>query len=359
MRLSIVVAMVLAAAPARAEMWGSSMGELMKDATRIELVQVDEVMDATISGTLVEPMRSARTKGARVSFALPSLPSPAVGDKVLVVCDRECPRAIGLLRDGWIRLVAQQPMDGAFVYPNIVAATSIPVLMTGKPAPNICVRGTIGLLDDKRRPKFEIQVTATDGRGEAKVGKRAVKSRIANPFGRDDSIAVELGDIIVSTASVKPVNGCLEAVFAVERPVVRTAAGLERALGARLAKRVTVARGSVVIPKGTSVRAGTVPFNLLVDEHGQLIFDGPVGKGALDQVGISNGKLELGFAEDDKKSAPTLTLVLPDPLPHHTGYVAHLVELLAGKRKLVGTATLRDGSKTIPLGAVTLVYVAE
>jgi len=367
MRALVVVLVVLASTDARAEMWGSSMGELLRDAKTIELVQVEAFKDGVVTGKLVEAFRSKRTKGARVSAEIHGLATPAIGERVLIICDLECPRAAGVLRDGWFQLRAQQPMDGAVVWPNVVTLSAIPVLMTGKPAPTLCVRGTIALLDDTRRPAFELQVAAGDGKGKATIEKRTVSARIGGAFGsRDDDVSVMLGELGLSARSVKRTGACLVGEFVPNGPIARTQKGLDRAIGDKVATAQLFARGTLVVARGTKLAVGKHAIQLLVDENGQLAIASKLVTGALDRIGRIDDKLQLEFSVDEKRDFyPTLRLELAIARRGAGDTAAEVVGLVSAQRSVrVRVSYLVSTGKgapptTMEIGDLTLAYVPE
>lgn len=361
MRLVIVVLMVLCG-QARAEMWASSMGELMRDAASIELVQVDSIKDGVVTGKLVEAMRSKRAKGSAITVALGRLATPVVGDRVLVVCDSECPRAAGVLRDGWVQLRAQQPMDGAVVYPSVVVASSIPVLMAGRPAPNLCVRGTIALVDDPQRPVFEAQVSAGDGKGTATVDKSRVPARVGGAWGHsDDDITVELGSLAIATDTLKRAGGCLVGELA-PVPAARTRKAMDQAIAGKRFTQV-LARGTLVVGKGGKVAAGRHAFKISADGNGQVIVTSPLVTGANNRIGYSGDKLQLGFSVSPKDFYPAFELELVIGKRRAGGPSSQLVAVLAKQRsiqvRVAHLASAKSGVVTTPIGVMTLDYVPD
>jgi hypothetical protein len=362
MRLVIAIVLVLAG-EARAELWVSSMGELMRDAASIEIMQVESEKDGVVTGKLVEAMRSKRAKGTQLTVALHGLAKPALGDRVLVICDRECPRAAGVVRDGWTHLRAQQPMDGAVVYPTVVVTSSIPALMVGKPAPNLCMRGTIALADEPARPTFEAQVSASDGRGTGTLDKMQVTARMGGASGfRDDDIGVSLGSAKISTETVKRQGACLVGELAPVGPIARTRRSLDRAVAGKSATQV-IGRGKLVVGKGAKVAAGSHTLELSVDEHGQLILASKIASGTVNRIGYDDDKLALGFSIPSKEFYPTLELELVIGKGLAGGPAAQVVGVLAKKRavpvKVTHTASLKSGTVTTPIGVMTLDYVPE
>lgn len=361
MRVALVI-LVLLASEARAEMWASSMGELMRDAASIELVQVDSIKDGVVTGKLVEAMRSKRAKGSAITVALGGLATPVAGDRVLVVCDSECPRAAGVVRDGWVQLRAQQPMDGAVVYPSLVIASSIPVLMAGKPAPNLCVRGTIALADDPQRPAFEAQVSAGDGKGTATVDKTRVTARVGGGWGhRDDDITVELGSLAIATDTLKRDGGCLVGQLA-PVPAVRTRKAMDRAIAGKRFTQV-LARGTLVVAKGGKVAAGRHALTISADGNGQLILTSALVTGANNRIGYSGDKLQLGFSISPKDFYPAFELELVIGKRRPGGPASQLVAVLAKQRsaqvKVAHLASAKSGLVTTPIGVMTLDYVPD
>jgi hypothetical protein len=369
MRFAVAVALLLvlaAARPARAELWVSSMGQLLKDAQRIELIEVESTKRgasrAVVTGKILEALRSTRTKGTPVTIDLGVLRiTPNANDRVLVVCDSECPRAVGIERDGWFQLVAQQPMDGAIVYPNVVAHVAIPALAAGKPAPSICVRGTIALLDTTATPAFTAQVSAADGSGTAAMGSNATltaRMSLMLSSRRDDAVAIQLshgtGQIQLGTDHIaRAADGCLEGKFEPDRPVVRTEKGLASSLDGKFASR-PFARGSLAISKGAPF-AGTHAITLALDEYGQLVLDSDFARGTADYRSGGNDRLTVGFPIKDTGTYPKLLL------DFETGKQTVIAALAARRSLKISVSLLTDASRTGPtrLGTVTLQYMPE
>ncbi len=81
MRALVIATIVLASSSAHAELWGSSMGELMKHAKRIEVVAVDTVTAGAIEGHVSDAIRSPFKLGDAVHWELSRVVVPAVGDR--------------------------------------------------------------------------------------------------------------------------------------------------------------------------------------------------------------------------------------------------------------------------------------
>lgn len=363
LRSLIVLAVLAPATPARAEFWASSMGDLMKTANRIEILDVTAVTETQVGrmleGTLVTAVRSTSKPGAKVSLALNYLPAPKPGDRVLVVCDYECPRAIGIERAGMFPMIAQQPMDGAMVTPNMVETASLALLAAGKPAPDICVRGIVELLDDVARPGFEIKVRPADGSGRGTISGHKVNASLSGVWFASESSAVAVrlagnGDVTLLAAHVaKDKDGCYSSAFAPSTPLARTATSLDGALD-KLSTPMTIARGKITVAKGAPVSAGSHAITFLVTSDGYLELSSDLAEGRVSHVQHDAGHYGLGF---DAKGRGELFFDFPvTMLPgfEHGSALAKVVRDGATAQ----VSWLRGGKKT-PLGAITFAYVRE
>ncbi|HEY5933924.1 MAG TPA: hypothetical protein VIU61_04800, partial [Kofleriaceae bacterium] len=248
------------------------------------------------------------------------------------------------------------------VYPSIVVASSIPVLMAGKPAPNLCVRGTISLADDPQRPKFEAQVSAGDGRGGATVDKTRVTARVGGAWGhRDDDITVELGSLAITTDTLKREGGCLAGELA-PVPAARTRKAMDHAIAGKRFIQV-LARGTLVVGKGAKVAAGRHAVTISADGNGQLIVTSSVVTGANNRIGYSGDKLQLGFSISSKDFYPAIELELVIGKRRPGGPSSQLVAVLAKQRsvqvRVAHLTSAKSGLVTTPIGAMTLDYVPD
>ncbi len=363
---SLVVLLALAA-PARAEMWASKLGDLLHTATRIEVIHVGTVKDTTISGNLVEAVRSPSHPGAVVQIDVAGLAQPVAGDDLLVVCDSFlCPRAAAIDEHGIFRLRVRERGDGAVVMPELVDRTSLAPLAAGHAAPALCFAGTIKLLDDPVVPPFTATLSATDGTGTGTIaGGRPVTVSVARPW-NTEGIELRFGEVeLQATAHLaRGPGGCIVLPVTPTAPVTRTRASLTAALAG---KSVTgrFATGAWTVPKGAPIAAGRHTIDLQLAERGDVVLltdlmdaqiEHRVGK-----ISRETHSLSLGFSASVTSFYPLLVLELPqqgEPLDNG----AEVAALLAPRGV---TAELfwetSDGSTVIrkPLGKIALGYVPE
>ncbi|MCZ7680568.1 MAG: hypothetical protein M5U28_18105 [Sandaracinaceae bacterium] len=173
--LRCLVALVLAPSAARAEYWAMDMSELLGTAREILVV---EVPPGGARAVVRESIRG-RAAGEPVELAIADTPPPA-GTRMLVVCEGGvCPRAWGADRGGYYVLEAQEPGDGASVLPGLLDAASLRALASGRPAPELCVRASVRLLDEPRPLRVEARLSAGDGTGTARMGTDTMRARPA------------------------------------------------------------------------------------------------------------------------------------------------------------------------------------
>ena len=367
---TLVVATVLAvsAGSARAEFWVSSMGDLLKTANRIEILDVTAVRPnalgaTTVEGTLVTAVRSAAKPGAKVTHLLGYLPTPKVGERLLVICDYECPRAIGVEHDGMFSLIAQQPMDGALVTPNVVETASLSLLAAGQPARDMCVRGIVELLDDVARPGFEVKVRAADGSGRGSISGHKVNASLSGVWFASEStaIAVSLSGkgavTLLADHMAKDKDGCYSSAFSPSTPLARTAKSLDRGLD-KLSQPMTIARGTLTVAKGAPVPAGAHKITFTVSADGYLELASDLAEGRVSHVQHDQGHYGLGFGtKAGSPNDPELFFDFSVPIlpgfEHGTG----LAKVVRGG----ATAQLSwiRGAKKTPLGSLKLDYVRE
>jgi hypothetical protein len=354
-----VFVMLAVARPARAELWASSMGDLMKSATRIEVIDVDAVDARGFDGRLAVAVRSTQKAGDRVhvDLILP-LPPPAKGDRVLVVCDSECPRAIGVEHGGAFQLIAQEPMDGAFVNPNVVEEGSLAALAAGKPAPALCVRGDIQLLDDAARPSYELRVSAADGNGSATLAGRKLSARLGVVWFASEAgaVAIVLADkgavSLVADHVTRAQDGCYQASLAPSEPLARTRKSLTRALDGTPAGAV-IAKGTLAVAKGAPVAAGVHAIALSARSDGQLELASDLAEGQVSEIAFVPDHFGVGFptkggAPNDPELFLDLGVTMAQGLDHgaqvaralHDGAVAHAIWIQGTKRTAIGVVKL-------------------
>jgi hypothetical protein len=302
----VMIAVAGVAGAARAEVWASDLGALLHDATSIEIVQVDKVKDFAIDGRVVEAIRSKALVGDASHRPLThGMSSTSPGDRVLVICDRAlCPRAEAIDRDGVFLLFADQPNDVAGVAPSVVVHDSLLALAAGKPAPDLCVAGTIELLDDRARPAFRVTISAARGDGHATIGTtqvpgyaqagRASDLRVRlepeAPRSRPANREVELAAVRVT----RDAEGCLTGSFRVASPPARTAKGLARVLAGTQARSV-LARGTLDLARGAALPAGHHALELAITDEGRLDLTTDLATGHVPRYEVSGDHLVVGF----------------------------------------------------------------
>jgi hypothetical protein len=367
---ALIVAVVLAAsaAPARAGFWASTMGELLRKAERIEIIDVTAVKAQVIGGdgiegTVVTAVRSSRKPGEKVTYRLGDLPAPAPGDRIIVICDHECPRAIGVERAGIFRVVAQQPMDAAIVTPNVVETGSLALLAAGQPASDICVRGIVELLDDVARPGFEVKVRATDGSGRGSISRHRVNAALSGVWSASESTAVAItlsgtGSVqLVADHIAKDKDGCYSSAFTPSTPLARTAKSLDRALDS-VSQPMTIARGTLTVAKGAPVPAGPHKITFTVTADGYLELASDLAEGRVSHVQHDTGHYGLGFGtKAGTPNDPELFFDFPIPMLPGVEHGSALAKAVRG-----GTTPQLlwiRGAKKTPLGSLKLDYVRE
>ena len=365
MRRAIVLILLLVGVrTARAELWASTMGNLLTSASRIEVIDVGAVGKADFDGRVAVPVRSAHKAGDHVHVDLRNgLPLPAVGDRVLVICDDECPRAIGVAHAGAYQVIAQEPMDGAFVTPNLVEESSLAALAAGKAAPGLCLRGDVELLDDAARPSYEAHVRATDGTGTAVLGGRRLTASLTVVWFASDAGAVGVGFAdkgpvqLVADRVTRAQDGCYQASLAPSEPLARTRRGLAHAFDGAPAGGV-IAKGTLDVARGAPAAAGRHALSLSVRADGQLELASDLAEGQVSEVSFVQGHFAVGFpTKGGAPNDPELLLDLGVTMPQGLDHGAQVARALHDGA--VAQAIWIHGAARTPLGAVKLVYVPE
>ena len=277
------------APPARAEYWVGRTSELLSRATRIEIFRVASVAkDGRLTGTVVTSIRG-RPAGETVTHAWIGAAAPPPGADVLAICDGSlCPRAIGADRGGFFLLHAREMMDGAQVLPGIVERAALAPLAAGKPAPSLCVRAVVRLLDedDAPAPAFTATFSAADGEGSVTGGAlldagphpRTATLLVGDGLGAgdDDADSTVIGVTgktgrmsFVGTPLARVAGGCYETIVLPAHPLARSAAAVARRLDGPPADAV-LARGTLALGPKPSSRPE--PVEILVGADGQLRF---------------------------------------------------------------------------------------
>lgn len=348
---------------AQAELWASTSGNLMQQAKRIEVLDVTAIKGHAFDGTLVAAIRSQSHVGDKLHVEPGMLPMPAKGDRVLVVCDDECPRAIGVETAGAFRLIAQEPMDGAFVYPNLVERGSIELLAAGKPAPDLCVRGVAELLDDAARPAFEVHVRASDGKGKGTLDGRTVTAELGVVWfaSAAGTLSLQLASqgslVLVADRVVRGKDGCYAATFLPSQPLARTRKSLTRALdGKPVATKI--GHGTVDVPAGTSLRAGKHLVTFTVTPDGYLELSSDLAEGRVSRVSYKPDSFGLGFpTKHGERSDPELGFEFATPTIEGYEHGAAVAKALRQGAK--AQLTWSAHNKATPLGTVTFTYDPE
>jgi len=369
MRRAVSILVLALATQARAELWTSTLGELMTSATRIEIVHVDKLVSGGIDGRVVLAVHGA-APGDHVALQLGALAAPAVGDDVLVVCDPfACPRAAGIDRGGYFVLAAQEPMDGAYVTPSIVERGSLAALHAGHRAPDLCVRGRLELPDDAGSVDLAATVSAANGTGTGTLGADRAAVTLTVPWAGDERgfelrVTARDGSLeLVSDHVARDRDGCYATRLLASRPIVRSTRGLSRVLSGTAAPQV-IARGMIDLPAGGPLKPGHHAFTLSVDRDGQLaLASDALANGAVEAIDRpANGHLVVGFPVDGEYY-PELELDLgPSPGDLGDGGLVAVVALAHARSVSLALVTLPDpngSARTTPLGTATVTYVKE
>jgi len=360
----MVVALVLALTrPAAAELWASSMGDLLAHGSRIEVIDVTAVKDRAVDCTLAIAVKSTSKVGAKVHVDLGYLPAPKVGDRLLVICDSECPRAAGVEHAGAFQVVAQEPMDGAFVTPNVVETSSLALLARGQPAPDLCVKGIVEMLDTPARPAFEIKLSPANGSGSGTIGTHRINAAMTVVWFASETGAIEVrlagkGSVeLVADHIGRDKSGCFSGQFLPSRPVARTPASLDRALDG-LGEKQLVATGTLTVPKGTPLKAGAHAVTFTVTADGYLEIASDIAEGRVSHVQNMPDHYALGFpTKTGAPNDPELFLDFGVSMLEGYEHGAALAKAVKGGAKV--QATWLAGGKKTPLGELTLTYVPE
>ena len=319
-------------APARAEYWAMPAGELLRTASRVEVMEVSSVHDGRVEGRVVEAVRGARlgeTHGIDVPYAQ-HLPSP--GDRFLIVCDSVCPRAWGALADGHFVLTAHQPMDGAEVLPGLVRASAVSRLANGRSAPEHCVRADVSFPGNPSDAfTVEASVSAENGQGVARGGPvpAASHARLLVPhgLGLDEPSAVTLrvrvnGHFIALIGGpYRFERGCLRFDAVVAQPVARTRRELDAAIAGNPPTRV-VASGTLRLRAVRGLSAGAHPLSVVVDGNGSVLLRSPAFAGeAIRLISRQPGHNRIGV-NIGADAYPMLELELGPPGPHASAGIA-------------------------------------
>jgi hypothetical protein len=345
------------------------MGSLLKDATRIEILQVDASGLTGIEAHVVEALRTTNKVNTPVRFGGFSDPSvnAAKGDRVLFVCDKwQCPRAVGVERDGLFDLEAYQPMDGAILSPRYVETASIPALAAGRPARAICLRGKILLIDDPAPHSFDVSIDASDARGTGTVDGIPVSGRkdtfvetvLVSPPGRDGTGL----EIHRSGALVREPDGCFTSTFSLRGGVPRSARGLTAALTGTYGTQL-VAKGSLEV--NSQVAPGEHSLDISIDERGQLHFASDLTTGTsygsqiwTDDQGVDHAAVWIKLKPGVSSAHQDLVVEIPE------GGGLNLVRYVRNTKDPTFRVALRaessyDFRMYTELGFAKLVYVPE
>jgi hypothetical protein len=348
--------------PGRAELWVSRMGELLHSASRIEIIHVGTVSKTAIDGNVVAAVRSTTRIGAAIHVELEGLVTPVPGDDVLVICDSLCPRAAGIDDHGAFSLRARELMDGAFVTPNLVDRASLAMLAAGKAAPELCVKGTIHLLDEPAAPALDVRVSSSDGTGKGTLDGRELAAQVDGLLREPGGIALRLGGIeLVSRHVARDAAGCFTAAFLPNRPVARTRKSLDAVLRGKPAGS-KLATGTFEVAKGLPVAAGRHTLDLSLDRDGNLVAGGDLASRAVEETNRSEGHVTIGFPTTGA-FYPMLVIDLATTAKDTTDAGAAVASILAAKPTTTAEVVLvtmpeRAATRT-RLGTIELRYLRE
>jgi hypothetical protein len=368
-------ALLCARSEAEAEYWAMPLGELLQTAHVIEVIEVREVRDGRARGVVREAIRGATVGGAAEVEVLTD-PMPAVGSRLLVICESNvCPRAWGLDRGGWYVLSAQQPMDGAEVLPGLVTAAGLTELAAGRTAPRLCVRASVRFLDEPSvREVLRADLGASEGTGTVSgsvIGAQPRRGRLLAPHGLrfEDGLAATLkvrgarGEVaFIGGPLRRAADGCFELDVTPAYPALRTRAQLAAGLAGRRSAQV-VARGTLRVTSGSSVPRGDHPIAFRIDRDAQLRVISSVLAGEhIASVERTPGHLRLGVSISPGAFHPVLELDFGARRPSLPGVSAQIGigDMLRGRgtvsvpideygpgpsghaeRRRIGTAALR------------------
>jgi len=354
---SLLVLAVLAS-PARAESWASGMGPLLKSATRVEVIHVGTITGTTISGNVVEAIRSPNRTGAVVQYDLANLVKPAAGDEVLVVCDSMCPRAAGIDDHGVFKLHAQELMDSATVTPDLVERGSLVALAAGKPVRDLCFTGTLALLDERASTAFSATVSASDGRGRGTLDGTKVSASFSHPSG-DTGVGLSLNGVVLTSPQVTHAGPCFDLAATPTHPLVRTRRSLAAAAAGRRVEAV-FARGSWMAPEGGPIAVGRHTIELSTDRDGEVVLASDLAHGHFSMRELSPERIGMGFpSTSDNYPMLVVELAVTGEATEISGAVAAIVAPKGATAAL--SWSLWDGTTivTTPIGKVDLKYVPE
>lgn len=376
--IATMAVIIAVARPARAELRGSSLGQLLHDATSVEIVAVDKIVDGVVEGRVVEAIRSkAKAGDARHVALIHGMDSTAPGDRVLVICDRfQCPRAEAIDHDGIFQLSAEQPNDGAYVWPNVVVRDALLALAAGKPAPDLCMTGTIELLDERTQPTFRVVVFAAAGDGRGTVGAMKVKAHLGAGRATDLRLRLEGGaprspaetrTIDLATEHLtRGTDGCVTGSFHTRTAAARTAKGLTRVLAGTQTTSV-IARGTLELAKGAPLPAGHHALELAIDPDGDLELTSDLTKGHTPRYEAVNDHIVVGFQiepDTDQQAATYQTLRIDLGPAAGSSYDSAGVAALFARTPTTAVnvslvTTVNHHDTATKLGTVTLTYVRE
>jgi hypothetical protein len=354
-----VAALLAASRPAEAEMWTSSLGDLLRTAKTIEIVKIDQPAPdgGTTHGRVTEVVRSAAAVGDPVGLELGDLVAPVVGDRVLVICDDLCPRAAAIDHDGVFVLAARELGDGGVVMPNLVLRRSLDALAAGRAAPDLCLSALVALADEPGVTDVAVIVNATTGRGTATVDGHPVAARLWPSFGR--GIGLQLDNVELMASGLRGDRGCLKGPFVPVDPVPRRRASFVRALAHRPAIASVFARGVLTIGPDRGAPAGTYPLELAIDGDGSAHVTSKLVAASQAQINVGQDHLAYDFSVRASSYYPALRLIIPAAMPA-LGTGAAAVRELAYQHKVIAQASwVREHEHVVPLGEVALTYIPE
>ncbi len=367
--------------PVSAEYWMSNSAVLLKNARRVEVVQIDQENKSSWEATVLSSVRGEPV-GKKIQIARPwDSPSFAPQDKMLLICDDSlCPRAVGLDRGDHFVLRAFQPGDGAHVLPGMVETKALAPLAKGTRAPELCVEAVLTFLDEPGvRLPMRGTFQAAHGSGTIQVPSlqkgpyRGSLSQGGFDSSWPESTAITLHDgkregVLLQGGPLRRVSGgCFQTEVTPTRPLVRTRKGLQKALQG-VQKQRLIARGTLEIASGHSVPGGAYPVRVYdTPTYGLRVEVSLLPDGKVSWINQTQpGTMTLGFTTQPQNFYPLLLLPIPQQGPRHTNAVEVLASSLRrhpGKQvswpALWSRSTAKQGVKQQTVGSWKLQYVPE
>jgi hypothetical protein len=370
--LAALALLALPATTAHADRWrGTTLGPLVKTATRIEVLEVAAIDGDAVVGKVADAVRTTRKVGdpVRISLGHPRIDRMTIakGDRLLIVCDTVCPRVAGVEHDGRYTLLAAQQTQEAAVSPDLVERRSVELLAAGTPAPNLCFRGTFELLDELAPGTLEVSFDPGTGRGRGTVEGTpidVVRMFLDELSVQSPQLPTGRGKLLFHREPplVRAKDGCYTSTFSLSGPVPRTRAGVTLALAGTLTSSL-LARGKLAIPGGGRT------FELLINPDGQIEVGGQLARGTARGWGMAfPGSYGL-FRRASDPALPDGELLVEldvEGSPLGSPFPLAVARYLRTERAPQARLRLRnredyelDGPPDAVLGTVALTYVPE